>query len=243
MKRNTGLFAVTMLLFLAVLACTAPFAATPIPTTDATATPTNPPFSGPPPQVTIESPGANAQAVLNQSFTVRAHATDGVGVTRVEMHEAGRIVAIQPSASSDRDLVALLEYRPAQLGSVKLEVIAYRGSVGSDPVVITVGIVANAAQLANPNSLDPTSGVAAGAACTARVNVSGLALRSGPGVNFKSITTLSTGETLNVVGRNADSSWFAVRRKLGANGCVSDSYTKPTGDCSAAPVTSATVAP
>ena len=202
-------------------------------------TATDLPSDGTRPRVTIESPLSGSQALSGQPFTVRVHAVDNIGITRVEMREAGRIVVTQPSPEPNPDFVAILTYRPSSVGTVSLEVVAYRKSVSSDPVAIIVDVVGSVGELKNPNSLNPTSGLAAGASCTALINVSGLNLRDGPGTNYRSLAKLNVGEIVSVVGRNGDSSWLQVKPANNPLGWVSASYITPNGDCSTAPVVTA----
>jgi uncharacterized protein YgiM (DUF1202 family) len=192
---------------------------------------------GTPPKVVIETPGSDAQAVIAQPLTVRVHATDTVGVTRVEMRESGRVVASQPSPEPASDFTALLQYKPISTGHITLEVVAFRQSTVSDPARVTVTVVGSAAELTNPSSLNPTLGVAAGTICTTQVAVSGLAFRVGPGIGYRQIGTLQVSDNLTVIGRNHDMSWFQVKRANGTIGWLSAGYTVPNGDCSKAPET------
>ncbi len=179
--------------------------------------------------------------MLNQPFRIRVHATDGAGITRIEMRAADRIVASQSAASASPDLIALLEYTPTQAGAVTLQAIAFRGIIASDPASVTLTIVTTSAQLVNPGSLDPTLNVAAGPICTVHVTAAGLSLRVGPTPGSKQITTLPAGESLNVTGRTGDSKWYLVRRANGTQGWVSATYVKldAGADCSTAPITTA----
>jgi hypothetical protein len=226
-----------LLLAIPILACnllSSPEGGSPVaPAQGATALPTG----GPPPRITIESPASGSQALVNKPMTVRVHATDAAGITRVEMREAGRVVYSQPMPAPESDVTALLVYRPGNPGTVTLEVVAYRQSTASSPVAIIVEVVSSEAELKNPASLDPTLGVAAGAACTARVAINGLSLRAGPGTNYRIVTTLRVGEALSVNGRNADTSWYQVKRDSSQeSGWVSAAYTTSDTDCSRAPV-------
>ena len=68
---------------LSALACNAPFMAsssTAVPT-QINSVPTG--DSATQPRIAIEAPGDGAQAVIGEPFSVRIHATDGVGITRV----------------------------------------------------------------------------------------------------------------------------------------------------------------
>jgi len=189
------------------------------------------------PRISIEAPGDGAQAVVGEPFSVRIHATDGVGITRVEMRESGRVVISQSSPDAQPDFTALLKYRPTNTGKVTLQVIAFRQSIASDPVTLTIDIVGSKTDLKNPASLDPTLGVAAGAICTIRVNVSGLNMRVGPGTNFRVLGKLGVGDALTVIGRSKDTTWYEAKRDNGVVGWLSANYVDTEGDCSKAPET------
>src|ERR1041385_5064179 len=99
------------LLFLGTLACSiGPTGKSGTPTTVVQIA-TEASGGGTPPKVVIETPGSNTQAVVAQPMTVRVHATDNIGITRVEMRESGRVVASQPSPEPAPDFTALLQYR------------------------------------------------------------------------------------------------------------------------------------
>jgi hypothetical protein len=192
------------------------------------------------PTITIEAPESGSQGVVQQRLTVRVRASDSVGITRVEMRESGRVVSIQPAPSPARSFEALLAYTPSRVGMVTLEVVAYRGTAGSDPATVTIEIVGSARDLRNPGSLDPAGGVASGtAACTARVNVNTLNLRGGPGTGYAILSRLGFQEDLTVIGRNGESTWFQVRRGGGQEGWVSAQYVLTSGDCARAPIVNA----
>jgi hypothetical protein len=225
------------------LACNFPTAGSgPTPgRTQESVTQTSPAPSGPPPEVVIESPDNGSQAVILQPLTVRVRAKDSTGVTRIDMRESGRIVANQPSPDPRQDLTALLVYRPSSLGTVTLEVVAYRQNVASNPASLTIQIVGSAAELKNPGQAKPTVGVAAGAVCTVHPNVSGLSLRAGPGTNYRVLTSAQIGDDLNVIGRNASGTWFQITRNNNTFvGWVSVGYVSMVGDCGKAPITSPT---
>jgi uncharacterized protein YgiM (DUF1202 family) len=62
-------------------------------------------------------------------------------------------------------------------------------------------------------------GQAVGVVITGAVNV-----RTGPGAQFNSIAVLSSGTTVNLIGRNADGTWVKVRLYNGAEGWINASY-------------------
>jgi transposase InsO family protein len=104
----------------------------------------------------------------------------------------------------------LLDYRPSTAGPVKLEVIAYRGAVASDPATIDVTVRANQSQvtatiipITNVPPIDPNDRT-----CRALVNV-GLNVRVGPGTQYNRITTVQPGTQIPINGRTGDNSWLS----------------------------------
>lgn len=189
------------------------------------------------PTISIQSPPARSQSVAGQRMLVKVRATDDVGITRVEMRESGRVVAVQSAPTPARDFEALLPYTPTSTGMIRLEVIAYRRTVPSDPVQVEVEVVRTERELRNPSSLDATAGVASGAAiCTVQVKVTQLNMRRGPSTSYDILARLAFEETLTVVGRNAERTWFLVRRASLQEGWVSAEYLIANGDCNGAPI-------
>lgn len=74
----------------------------------------------------------------------------------------------------------------------------------------------------------------------AAVNTAFLNVRTGPGANFPVVTRLSFGAALNLVGRNADSSWAQVSVPGVAEGWVSTRYIAASVLIDSLPVTSNT---
>jgi hypothetical protein len=229
---------IAIVIFIAVssLACNAPFMAGSATITPTLNTSMSVPDTSEPPIIVIEAPGDGAQAVIGEPFNVRIHATDSKGITRVEMRESGRIVISQSSPEPNPDFSALLKYQPTNTGQVTLQVVAFRQSIASNPVNLTIDIVGSKSDLKNPASLDPTMGVAAGAICTIRVNVSGLNLRTGPGVSYKVLGKLKLGEELIVIGRSG-TTWYQAKRNNNTVGWAASSYVEAVGDCMKAPET------
>ena len=79
----------------------------------------------------------------------------------------------------------------------------------------------------NPESSAVLTGTIAG---NSRVNV-----RSGPGTNYEVTTTAQPGTELEITGRNADSSWFAVRID-GLDGWLASFLVNVSGETSSLPV-------
>ena len=72
------------------------------------------------------------------------------------------------------------------------------------------------------------------------VTASFLNVRSGPGANFPIVARLSNGAALNLIARNAESSWAQVSSPGGAQGWVSTRYIAASVQISSLPVASHT---
>jgi hypothetical protein len=190
------------------------------------------------PSVTIVAPKTGDEFVVDNPVLVNASATDSVGVTRIQLIANNQIVKTVSSESSggDKNMNALLDYKPTTTGSVALQVIAYRGSVASDPATVDITVRSNQAQVTatsqpvpdvppiNPN--DPT--------CRALVNI-GLNLRTGPGTNYPRITVLNAGAVVPIIGRLGNNQWWQVRSGV-TIGWIAAEFTTVYGICAGVPI-------
>lgn len=223
MRRHAAPFLVCLSLCAAALACNLLSAPELAPTPTLTAAPLL--DDGSRPQVLIESPPNGAQVIVGEQVIIRVRAIDSVGITRVELREGERVVAIQPSPDPIREFQALLPYIARQSGALTLSVIVYRRGVASAPATLNLQAVTQAGATQR-----------AAQVCTAQVNVNNLNLRRGDSTTTGIITKLSLGERLSVLGRNASGTWYRVQRADGLVGWVSAQYIIPDGDCANAPV-------
>jgi uncharacterized protein YraI len=97
---------------------------------------------------------------------------------------------------------AILSWTPTQQGTFSLEVIAFNGAAASVPASMIVQVSGTASATSSG-----TSGT-----CTGRVLVSQLNFRDGPGTGYTQLGQFDVGETVTVVGRDADTSWYKVQR-------------------------------
>lgn len=195
-------------------------------------TPTNPP-SGPP-QVAIISPPTGSEVVVGQDVLISVNAADAVGVTRVQLLADGDVVRTVTSETpgGDQNLNVLLDYEPEEVGTVELEVVAYRGSIASEPAELLLNVRQSQQQVTataipptnvpviNPN--DPT--------CRVLVNTP-LNFRTGPSTQYPVIFTLPTGTVAPITGRLGDNSWWQLRVGT-TTGWVANPYVTLYGNCS-----------
>ncbi len=223
MRGQFAVLCACLLLAAAALACN--LASAPEASTPPTPTLALPAEDGTRPQVVIEAPASGAVVVAGEQIVIRVRATDNIGITRAELREGERVVAIQPAPDPTREFEALLPYIPSQSGTLNLSVVVYRRAVASEPALLSLQVVSSSGATQSASQ-----------ACTAQVNVNNLNLRRGDSTNTEIITKLAIGEQLGVLGRNASSTWYQVRRTDGQVGWVSAQYINRDGDCARAPV-------
>src|SRR5262245_54825200 len=85
------------------------------------------------PVVQITAPKSGDEFVVGTQIFVTADATDGVGVTRVQLLANGQPVKTVSSESpaGQKSLEVLLDYTPRTQGTVNLQVVAYRSAIAS----------------------------------------------------------------------------------------------------------------
>lgn len=71
---------------------------------------------------------------------------------------------------------------------------------------------------------------------TALVATGALNVRSGPGVTYSVLTVTTQGQTVTLLGRNANSSWAKIRLSSGTEGWVNSSLITPTVSISSLPL-------
>ena len=194
------------------------------------------------PEVTISTPLDGAEVVVGTDILIRGQASDAQGVTRVQLVANDRIVRVVSAETSggDRNMPVTLDYRPVVTGPLKLEVIAWRGSVSGEAAIVNLEVRANRSQVlatAVPQSeapvIDPNDPT-----CRVLTNVL-LNVRTNAGVDFERITTLASGDQLPVLARLVDDSWWQVRLRDGTAGWVAgrdpdnpnEQFVSVFGDC------------
>lgn len=205
----------------------------------ATPTPANTPTPPGTPSVTIESPDNGAEFGVGDDVLVSATATDQGGVTSVQLFANERLVKTVSSESlaGDTTLPVVLDYVPSSVGEVQLEVIAYRGTLPSDPAQVTINVLEEDAPtpdtgngggsgpIIDPN--DPT--------CRILTNV-GLNYRTGPGTVYDRVGTFPAGTQAPIIGRVNNNSWWLVRVNNFTQAWVSADFTTEYGICSNVPI-------
>lgn len=83
----------------------------------------------------------------------------------------------------------------------------------------------------------PTMGVMAQAGSVAAVNTGRLNVRTGPGVQFKSVTSIPYNTTITLIGRASKGVWVQVQLASGQQGWVNSTLIRTYADLSLLPVT------
>ena len=178
-----------------------------------TPTPIASPTSSVKPTVTIQSPANGSSAAVAAQITVQATGVHPDGVTRIELLANSQQVdsKVSQNPTGDQQLQTYLNYTPTAAGTLLLQVIAYRGSLASDPASITLNVTDSAAaatatsQQSSNNTggstnIDPT--------CRARVDVNGLNFRQGPGQNYPPLQVLQLGTFVPITGAIPNLTWW-----------------------------------
>lgn len=179
------------------------------------------------PTVRVLDPPSGAHVPRNQrvDITVETDAT----ADRFQVNVDGRVAvtkAMPPDQSGPTK--AILGWTPERDGTYNLEVIAFHGSSASAPAALVLDVSGTAS--------GPAVGVAG---CVGRVLVSQLNYRDGPGTAANRLGQFDVGETVTVIGRNADGSWYQVQRFNAQQAWAINNaqWLQVEGECDALPVT------
>jgi len=152
----------------------------------------------PAPTVRIVAPAEGATVPIGQPVDIEVE-TDRTA-SGFLLSEGGQVRSIinMPEGQTGPSR-AILAWTPSRAGSYRLEVIATNRSSTSAPAALTL-------QAAG------TASIASATACTGRVLVTELNYRDGPSTGAAKLGQFEFGETVTVIGRNADASWYHVQR-------------------------------
>ena len=196
------------------------------------------------PEVVITSPKDGDTATINQPILVSTTGTDDIGITRMQLRANGTIVKTVPSESlsGQKEFQAVLDYTARAAGDIELQVIAYRNSIASDPVSVTVSVgraTTGSTGGSSGGSGSSGSGSTGGGVqvqipndgvCRALTNVN-LNFRAQPDSSLDNIIlTLPASTLAPIIGRLGDNSWWKLNYG-GRTGWVSARYTTEYGNC------------
>ena len=163
-----------------------------------------------PPKPAPQPPQGPAAVVTTGALNVRSG--PGIGYSSIIVIGQGQVVSLL-GRNNDNSWVKV-RVVSGQEGWVNASLIQANVAIGSLPVV-------------------PIPTLSA----VATVNTGALNVRTGPGINFPSTAVVYQGQTVTLLGRNANSSWVQVRLANGHVGWVNTSLLQPNVSVSTLPVT------
>jgi len=183
--------------------------------------------SGPAPTVRIVEPASGVRVAANQPLDITV-ATDTT-TTSFLMSVGGRVATSKAlPAEQSGPTQAILTWTPDREGTYTVQVIAFNGPAASQPAALIVEVSGVAS--------GPVPGGVAG--CVGRVVVDSLNYREGPGTGATRLGQFALGETVTVIGRNADSGWWKVQRANAQQAWAVNNaqWLQVEGQCDAVPV-------
>ncbi|HEX6387457.1 MAG TPA: SH3 domain-containing protein [Anaerolineae bacterium] len=164
----------------------------------------------PAPKPAPQPPQGATAVVTTGALNVRSG--PGIGYSSITVIHQGQVVSLI-GRNNDSSWVRV-RLVTGQEGWVNASLIQANVAIGSLPVV-------------------PVPTLSA----VATVTTGALNVRSGPGINFPSTAVVYQGQTVTLLGRNANSSWVQVRLANGHVGWVNTSLVQPNVSVSTLPVT------
>ncbi|MFZ1401043.1 MAG: SH3 domain-containing protein [Candidatus Promineifilaceae bacterium] len=202
-----------------------------------TATPTHTPTATPTATGTVT---ATAQPTTTPTPTATATAVSGATATIATGAlnvRSGPSLAYPAVAVTYQGHIVSLIGRNADSSWAKIRLSnGTEGWVNAASTYITPNVSISSLPLADSASA-PTS------SATALVATGALNVRSGPGVTYSVITAASQGQTVMLLGRNANSSWAKIRLGNGSEGWVNVSLITPSVAIGSLPLADSPAAP
>ncbi|WP_420630953.1 SH3 domain-containing protein [Candidatus Leptofilum sp.] len=179
--------------------------------------------------VTAEAPTAQPTNTPTPTATAvsGASATIATGALNVR---SGPSLAYSPVTVVTQGTVVSLIGRNGDSSWAKIRLSnGTEGWVNADGAYITPNVSISSLPLAD-------SATAPSSSATALVSTGALNVRSGPGVTYSVLTAVSQGQTVILLGRNADSSWAKIRLGNSIEGWVNVSLITPSVSISSLPL-------
>jgi hypothetical protein len=111
---------------------------------------------GEPPTVQITFPPTGRQVAVGTQVPIHSLSQDDRGISRVELWSGGELVETTTSSGTERAVVAVQHWTASEVGVFNIGVRAYDSDgQASEPVIITVQVVATAGEVAEPLPEEP----------------------------------------------------------------------------------------
>jgi|GEM_PF-1365624 len=173
-----------------------------VPLAEAGSTPLAPLPDGQAVAVISHTDGQQVYNNQNVDLTVQSSSTTTQFVLKVN----GSTVGIKPMPPDQSGATqAILSWKPSRNGTYSIQVLAYNGSTLNGSTSLNLVVAGNA----------PAEGQQPSGTCTGTVLVLELNFRDGPGTAAKRLGQFNISESVIVIGRNNDTSWYKVRRADG----------------------------
>lgn len=191
------------------------------------------------PAVSILAPASGQQVTLGSDVEIQVTASGADGVDRVQLSVGGRTASTKAFPEATTSAEALLRWRPDREGTFDLSVVAFRGLSTSQPATIQLQVVGRGDAITNPASGQPQVSNSR-TECNARVLISNLRIRLGPGTNFEREGFYELNEEVVVIARSSNTSerWLKVRRPDRSEKWMlaNPEWVAVTGNCDTLPV-------
>jgi hypothetical protein len=190
------------------------------------------------PTVTILSPASGGRIRLGDEILIYSEASDpgGLGVAQVELRVNGVTVHTDANPDPSQPSFELIQrWTPSAGGEATVEVIAHRADgAASQPASLTFFVEAPSQEAEGGETQEPTAQSEPATVPRGRVRDTSN-IRLGPGPGCTVLGVVGRGEEINLVGRNADSTWWQTDYLEGV-GWVHGSLIAPLDDTSGVPV-------
>jgi hypothetical protein len=185
--------------------------------------------TGPRPVVTIITPADGTEVPSGQEVVVLAVSISQQGIGRVELYADGKLVHSDAPTAPEVSFTASLPWKPESPGKHTLQVRAYdRGGKASEPASVSISVQERQEGTLTP-TLAPSPGTAASPTAITRTRLN---VRAGPDTAYPLLGTLDEGQTVQMTGRNQDSTWWQIVYPPGssARGWIAAEYTIVSGE-------------
>jgi uncharacterized protein YgiM (DUF1202 family) len=183
------------------------------------------------PSITVRQPTSGVQVGIGDVVKIVAQAADAQGILQVELWVDGELASKNeaPSTTGLKSFNAAFVWTASEAGdhTIVVKAVDTDQQIATAPDVM-VRVVAAAAPTQTPAppvqataTVEPSAATPAGTPLTVTVAPTAgeapqvtaddtVNVRSGPGTNYDVLGQLTSGETVRVTGRNADSTWWQI---------------------------------
>lgn len=162
------------------------------------------------PSITLLAPLYIRSAIPGEVIQVKVQASHEKGVELVQMTANGRIVSSRALPANTSAAEIDLTWVVDETGAIKLQIIAFTGTVASAPVVLEVQVDGDILPRATEDGFT---------LCRARIVAPDVPMYGGPGTDFPIMGYPALDENLTILGQHSNETgeeWFKTRREDGS---------------------------